>query len=179
MKPLTLCNCLWFFFPSSSPFRRFSTSCVWDFKIINWYFRIWKFLNMGDRCGEFDFFQFHHVRTDIRIDISVSIRPMTTKFGKVVDLGKLPQVRLIQQTWCYAWWRHHVKMTWKKPVIFPLPQCLWLPNLAGWWIALSGFYTQYYSALYSRGLARSRDKLKTFYLYYQSTYGHENWHDGD
>ena len=37
---------------------------------------------MVDRCDEFSFFQDIHVRIDISIDISISIRPMTIKFGK-------------------------------------------------------------------------------------------------
>ena len=31
----------------------------------------------------------------------------------------------------------------------------------------------------SRGLLRSRDKLKSFYLYYQSTYGYQTWQNGN
>ena len=37
---------------------------------------------MEDRGGEFTFIQGIHLRTDIRIDISISIIPITTKFGK-------------------------------------------------------------------------------------------------
>ena len=34
----------------------------------------------------------------------------------------------------------HVKITWQtKAIIAPLPQCLWPPNLAGWWLTLSDF----------------------------------------
>ena len=32
---------------------------------------------------------------------------------------------------------------------------------------------------WSRGLARSLGKLKPLYLYYQSTYGHQTWQDGN
>ena len=52
---------------------------------------------MVDRGGEFCFFQDIHVRFDIRIDISISIRPMTTKFGRQVPLQDLTQMRLIKQ----------------------------------------------------------------------------------
>ena len=31
----------------------------------------------------------------------------------------------------------------------------------------------------SSGFARLRDKLKTSYLHYQSSYGHQTWEDGD
>ena len=50
---------------------------------------------MVDRSGEFNFFQGIHVRIDIRIDISIFIRPMTTKFGKEVHLDELTKVRLM------------------------------------------------------------------------------------
>ena len=44
---------------------------------------------MGDRGGEFRFFQGIHVRIDIRIDISISIRPLTNKFDKQIHLREL------------------------------------------------------------------------------------------
>ena len=37
---------------------------------------------MENRGGEFSFFQSIHVKIDMRIDISISVRLMTTKFGK-------------------------------------------------------------------------------------------------
>ena len=52
---------------------------------------------MGDRGGEFTFIQGFHVRNDIRIDISISIVPMITKFGKDGHLQDLTQMRLIKQ----------------------------------------------------------------------------------
>ena len=63
---------------------------------------------MADRGGEFNFFQGIHVRTDIRIDISISIRPMTIKFGKQVHLGKLMQMRLIKQVMVTSSRQDHV-----------------------------------------------------------------------
>ena len=50
---------------------------------------------MGDQGVEFSLFQGNHVKIDIRIDISVSIRPMTRKFGKHLHLVEVTQVRLI------------------------------------------------------------------------------------
>ena len=47
--------------------------------------------------GEFNFFQGIHERIDIRIDISISIKPMTTKFVKQVHLQDLTQMRLMNQ----------------------------------------------------------------------------------
>ena len=52
---------------------------------------------MADRGGEFNFFQGIHVRIDIKTDISISVRPMITKFGKHVRLQDLTQVMLIKQ----------------------------------------------------------------------------------
>ena len=51
---------------------------------------------MGDRGGEFSFFQGNHVRTGIRIDISISIRPVITKYGKQVHLEDLTWMGLIK-----------------------------------------------------------------------------------
>ena len=46
---------------------------------------------MMDRGKEFNFFQSIHVRIDIRIDISIFIRDMTTKFGKGIHLYDLTE----------------------------------------------------------------------------------------
>ena len=46
---------------------------------------------MSDHGGGFSFFQDIHVKTDIRFDISISIRPITTKFGNQLRLGELTQ----------------------------------------------------------------------------------------
>ena len=60
---------------------------------------------MASRGGEFSFFQGTHVKINITIDISISVRPMTTKFDKQVHLQDLTWMGLIKQ----AWWRHHIK----------------------------------------------------------------------
>ena len=62
--------------------------------------------NMAYRGGEFRFFQVIHLRIGIRIDIFISIRPMTTKFGKHVHPQDLTKMSLIKQSWC-----HYVKTT--------------------------------------------------------------------
>ena len=51
---------------------------------------------MADRGGECSFFQGIPVGTDIRIDISISMRPIITKFGKQVHLQNSLQMRLIK-----------------------------------------------------------------------------------
>ena len=82
------------------------------------------------------------------------------------------------------WWTLAQKVTWpfdyassdiawqSKTIISPLQQCLWQPNFVGWWLILRGSYLCY-STLWSHGLARSRDKMKPFYLYYHNVYGHQ------
>ena len=56
--------------PSSS---RFSTRRVWDFGDVNWYSWFEKSLNRPDWGGELSFFHGIHVRTDIKIDISLRL----------------------------------------------------------------------------------------------------------
>ena len=82
-KHIMLCNCLR---SSSCSCCCFSTSRVRDFGIVNWYSWCWKPYNIADWRGEFNLFQDAHVRIDKRINISVFIGPMTTKFGKQVHL---------------------------------------------------------------------------------------------
>ena len=84
---------------------------------------------------------------------------MATKLGRMVtNLERLLPKKLLYPlvTWSS-------KVTWKtKTIISPPPQCLWLPSLSGWWIALRGSFPCY-STLWSRDLAKSLDKLKPFY----------------
>lgn len=54
-------------------------------------------LNMANRFGEFRFLLGIHVRLDMGINVTISIRPMTNKFGRQVHLEKLTQMRLIKQ----------------------------------------------------------------------------------
>ena len=75
---------------------RFSASRVRDFEFVNGYTLFWIPLNMANWGGEFSFFQGIHVRIDIRIYISISLKPMT-EFGKQIHLGELAQMRLIKQ----------------------------------------------------------------------------------
>ena len=50
-----------------------------------------------------------------------------------------------------------------------VPEWLWPPNFAaGWQLALMGSKSQRNITVSSRGLARSRDKLKRLYLHYHS-----------
>ena len=69
--------------------------------------------------------------------------------------------------------------TWGTTTIVSLlQQCLSPPNLAGWWLTLRGSAPKVYATLWSRGFARSRDKLEPLYHHYDSTYDHQTWQDG-
>ena len=78
-------------------------------------------------------------------------------------------------TWNMTFWSYDPLITWFceikwqiKTIISPLPQYLWTPNVIRWWINFSGSYPQSYLIFQSLSIVRSRDKLKSFYLHYQS-----------
>ena len=64
---------------------------------------------MAVRGGEFSFFQCIHGRIDIGIDISISIRPMTTRFRKQVHREELTQRRVIKQVLVTSLRQDHVR----------------------------------------------------------------------
>ena len=59
--------------------------------------------------------------------------------------------------------QEHVKpcSSTSKNIKSPLPHCLWLLNLAGWWLNMRGSHWESHIALSLSSLMRSRDKLKT------------------
>ena len=72
------------------------------------------------------------------------------------------------------------RITWQpKIIISPQPECLWPPNLVGWWFILKSSYPQSYQNLCSHDLVSSRDKLKPLYLLYCSAYDHQVLHKGN
>ena len=66
-----------------------------------------------------------------------------------------------------------------KTIISSLTQCLWPPNLTGWWITLMDSCLWSPTTLWPRGLVRSRDNIKSLYLHYHSAYVHQTWQDDD
>ena len=87
--------------------------------------------------------------------------PMATKIGRMVaNLEQLLPIMLIYPlVTCLR------EIEWKvKDIIYPLRQCLPPPDLARWWLILTGFYPKCYSSLWPWGLATSRGKLKPLYL---------------
>ena len=66
-----------------------------------------------------------------------------------------------------------------KTTISPLPRCLLPPNFAEVWLTIRGAHQSKHMALWSRVVARSRDKLKPWYLHYCNDYGQKTWYDTD
>ena len=97
--------------------------------------------------------------------------PMATKLGRMVTyLNGLLTIK-----------SHYALVTWSciimwqtKIIISLLPQCLWPPNLVEWWHYSEKLLT---IKFWSRGLASSRDKQISFYLYYKSAYDNQTWND--
>lgn len=119
VKHIMLCNN-----PCSTP-SRFSVSRVVDFRIVNRYCWLWKFLNMANQGRKFSIFRGNHEKIDIRIGISLFHKAYDHQIWQSstsirTDSNKTNQTR--------RWWR---KIRWQtKNIIFPLPEGLWPPNLA-------------------------------------------------
>ena len=67
-----------------------------------------------------------------------------------------------------GWWLSLRRSTWSckivlqtEAIISPLPQCLWPPNMAGYFLTLTGSLQESHMALKFCGHVRSHDKLKT------------------
>ena len=87
-----------------------SSRLIQDVGIVNWYFWFWKSLNMADKVGEFSFLQGIHIRTYKRIYTFISIRSMAIKFGRLVHLEELRQMKLIKQVLVTPSRRNHVAL---------------------------------------------------------------------
>ena len=111
---------------------------------------------MAHRGSEFNFFQDIYVRIDIRIDISISIRPMTTKFDKQVYLQDLPQMRLIKQVLVRS--RDNLKAFYLYYQSAYGHQT-WQDGNLPWYAPAH----KVHMTLWSRGLVRLSDKLKLLY----------------
>ena len=102
VKHITLSSSL-----CSSSSLLFSASHIREFRIVYQYSWFLKSHNIGDRGGKFNFFQGIHRRIDIRIDISISTRPVTTKLGKQVHLQELSQMKLTKKMLVTSSLQHH------------------------------------------------------------------------
>ena len=63
--------------------------------------------------------------------------------------------------------------------IFPLPQCIWTPTLAGWWLTIRGVHPFIHTTLWSPVFLRSRENLKRLFIHHHNVYGNQKWWDGD
>ena len=102
MKRVTVCNYL------CSSSSLFSAGRVREIGIVSRYSWFWKFLKMAEQGCGFSLFSVIHVRIDIRIDTSIIIRNMTTKFCQQAHLEEMTQVRLIKQVLVKFSRQHHV-----------------------------------------------------------------------
>ena len=62
-----------------------------------------------------------------------------------------------------------------KNIISPLAYRLLPPIWKSWWVVIRVSHSQNHMAVWSRDLARLRDKLKPFYLQYHRAYSHHIW----
>ena len=111
----------------------FSARPIQHFGIVYRYFWFWKPFHMVQGGVEFSFLEGIDVGIDIRIYIFISIRPMTAKFDKHLDI-ELTQVRLIKHVLTTP----HVKITWQTKNISSLLDCLsppksWHDDKLPWW----------------------------------------------
>ena len=101
---------------------------------------------------------------------------MVTKIGRLVTNHE----RLLPITSHDTLIMWFFKITWEtRTFISLLSQCLWPPNLAGLWLTISGSRSKILLFFWSRGLTRSREKLKAVYPHYHSVYSSRNWGVGD
>ena len=119
-----------FFFYFADFFFCQTYPALWD---CNRYFWFWKPFNMVQGGVEFSFLEGIDVGIDIRIYIFISIRPMTAKCDKHLDI-ELTQVRLIKHVLTTP----HVKITWQTKNISSLLDCLsppksWHDDKLPWW----------------------------------------------
>ena len=70
--------------------------------------------------------------------LSTTTMPMATKLGRVVTYHEvLPPIKSCNPLTAWS-----CKITWQtKTITFPLPQCLWRLNLAGWWLFMKSSHT--------------------------------------
>ena len=61
----------------------------------------------------------------------------------------------------------------------PLPQCLWPPNLARWWLTVRHSYPKSHTNIWPCDLPGAIDKQKPSYLHYHSACDHQCWQYGD
>ena len=124
----------------------------------------------------FDHVVFWDQVTNLNYYISISRMPLTTKLSKMLDyIELLPPIESHKPSMMWS-----CKITWQtRSIISPLPQCLWPPNLVGWWLTLRFSYTWSQKTLSTRAFKKLCDKLKPLYLHYHNAYGYQIWQNSD
>ena len=122
---------------------------------------------MTDQGGESSFCQSIYIKIDIRIDMSISLRPVTTKFDKQVHLAELTKMRLIKYVLVTSPCQYHV--TNLKHVISTARVPMATKH---------GKMVTYLDELLS---IKAHNPLVTWpcKIHYHTNYGHQTWHDGD
>ena len=89
----------------------------------------------------------------------------------VTNLDGTPLIMLLYPLVLWSW-----KMMWQtKIIISPIPQCLWPPNLEGWWLIFTGLYPYCYYTIWGHDLPRSCDKVKALNIHsYNDSYHSHN-----
>ena len=87
------------YYPTKTP-RVFHVETTWKLVL--------KSRNMEDWGGEFSVFKGIHVRIDKKIDTSIFVKPIPTKFGRQVHLQDLSQMKLTKQVLVTSFGQHHV-----------------------------------------------------------------------
>ena len=100
--------------------------------------------------------------------IFITTVPMVTKFSTMVIYHD--GLLIIKSH--NAFKTRSCRITWQQ-------ECLWPPNLLGWWFILKSSYPQSYQNLCLHDLVSSCDKLKPLYLLYCSAYDHQVLHKGN
>ena len=102
--------------------------------------------------------------------------PMATKLDKMVTyFDGLLRIKLHDSliTWS-------CKITWQTKIILSsLPKCIWLPHLARPSLTLMGSCPWSCMILRLGGFVRSRDSIKSLYLYYHNIHHHKTRQDND
>ena len=122
----------------------------------------------------FDHVVFQNLVTNWNHYIFVTTVPVATKLGRVVTLLEALVLKKSDVFWIM--WSSVI--TWQIKNISLLPQCLWRPKLARWWLIMRGFHPRCLMTVWSCALAKSLDKLKTYFHYY-SAYGNQSLQDDD
>ena len=110
----------------------------------------------------------YHV-TNLNHFISTKTMSIATKFSRMVTylMGN------IIITWS-------CEITWQtKIIVYPLPQCLWLSNLAGWVYIHCGASFHKVTRCFVTWFHKSCEILDLLHLNYDKAYGHQTWQCGN